>query len=282
MDANLTTKKVRAGLLAGAGALALAIATSAAHDTCCTILHQVDVLGEKIRPEANFRVVQISDFHALTRTRQINTIVSRTRQINPELVAITGDLVNTHSTDLSGVERLFAGLSVLNRPICFVWGNHDHWNAQLHPSDRLSRLMDSYGLIQLNNMSIPLDGPWGQVDVIGTDDYFTGRGDLAQAMTDTRPDAYHLVLTHAPEIRDDLAVADVDLALCGHTHAGQVRVPGLGALLSPGQPLLPRYDRGIFPVGKALMYVDSGVGTTHLPFRIWNPSRISLLEISAA
>jgi len=69
----------------------------------------------------------------------------------------------------------------------------------------------------------------------------------------------------------------VDLALVGHTHAGQVRLPFIGAVVAPGQGLFPEYDYGLFTSGSTMMIINAGLGESHLPIRFNNRPEIVLV-----
>lgn len=281
-------RKLRRLLLGTLAGLLLAGVGLVVHDTAFTRLHQVDFVSEKVSPDRGLRVLQITDFHSLARTAQVDQVIRLAERAEPDVVAITGDLVTTTDADYGQVERLFAGLARTHRNIFLVWGNHDHWNATHTGTTRLHELVVQYGIVLLNNTSLPLDGPWGSLEVIGTDDYFSSDGDLAAGLTGTRPAAFRLVLTHSPEAIPDLRGSAVDLAICGHTHGGQLRLPGIGAITVPGQGWWPQYDKGWFhlddPAGgpSVPLHIDSGVGTTGPPIRVFNQSQLTLYQVTAS
>lgn len=258
-------------LLAGAGLVV--------HDTWFTKVAQMSVQSTKITAGRPLRVLQITDFHSLPRDWQVDSIIEQAAAAEPDVVAITGDLVTTQDRSYAQVERLFRGLAKTHRNIFVVWGNHDHWNAEAAGANRLAELFSQYGILLLNNSAVPLDGPWGALDVVGTDDYYSAPGDLTTALQGTRADAFRLVLTHSPDIRRDLGGRGVDLAICGHTHGGQIRLPGLAPYM-PGQ-WFPQFVKGRYLIDDVPLYIDSGVGTTSIPVRTFNQSQITLYTISA-
>ncbi len=114
--------------------------------------------------------------------------------------------------------------------------------------------------------------------MIGTVDYYIGQGDLDAALAGTRPEAFRLVLTHSPDAAPALRGSAVDLAVCGHTHGGQIRFPIIGALYIPGE-WFPDYDKGWYDLAGVPLYVDSGVGTTGPRVRFLNQSQVTLFEV---
>lgn len=75
-------------------------------------------------------------------------------------------------------------------------------------------------------------------------------------------------------------ISDFDFIFSGHTHGGQVRLPLIGALISPGEGFFPNYDSGEFPYKNGIIYVDSGSGNTFLPLRFLNPIGFSNITIA--
>lgn len=242
-----------------------------------TKVAELELTSSKItgRP---LRVLQITDLHDLEFTSQRDDLIGLARDQEPDLIALTGDFVNTYTKDLSRLDAWFTQLAALDIPMYAVPGNHDHWQGNL---PGVLAMLTRHGVTVLDDRHTTLDGEWGKLDVIGTDDYYTRNGNLAEAIRGTRPEAYQLVLTHAPEIHTVLGSSTADLAICGHTHGGQIRIPGVGAIVAPGQPYFPEWDKGLYDVGKAKLYIDSGVGQT-VPVRLLDQSQISLITVAPA
>ncbi|SHI65771.1 hypothetical protein SAMN02745244_00777 [Tessaracoccus bendigoensis DSM 12906] len=224
------------------------------------------------------RVLQITDFHNLPRAGQVDSIVDLARGAEPDLIALTGDLINTHNETLDPVRQLLDGLARIDAPRFYVDGNHDHWSSD---QQALHALLDEYGVTVLVNESLIFDGDFGRVQLVGVDDYFSGHGDLARAVSGLPQEAFRLALTHSPDLLPVLDDAGVDYALCGHTHGGQVRLPLLGALYQPGGDWFPKISKGPYTEGGSTLYVDSGVGVTGPPFRLFNQSQVTLHRIGS-
>lgn len=228
-----------------------------------------------------FRVLQISDFHGVPRPHQVDAIVAMSAATQPDLVALTGDLINVGTRDdrdLVAVEGLLAGLRDIGVPVFAVDGNHEH--ASPMRSD-LHALYEDYGAQLLDDEHLVYVGPWGRVVVAAADDYYTGNGDVAAAVAGAPENAFRLLLTHAPDVRDDLAANGIDYAIVGHTHGGQISLPVVGAVIT-GDGLFPEYDKGRFEIGTSTMFIDSGVGVAFPRYRFLNQSQIVLHRISSA
>lgn len=235
--------------------LVAAIAGTIVHD-----LHRLKVTELRfVDPKLNGRPItflQISDFHngRGPGAQQVLATVEKTR---PHYIVLTGDLVNTSDDDLSPLTTLLSGLAGHEIPIFAVWGNHEHWGGRI---PGLTTLLESHGVTILDDEAVVLTQHGQQINLVGTDDYSTGNGDLAKAMAGVDTSLFTVVISHSPEIAPHLAGHDVDLALVGHTHGGQVRLPLLGCLRAPNQGWWPTYCSGLYDVGDAHLWVDSGVG----------------------
>ena len=228
---------------------------------------------------AELRVVQVTDFHNVPRPAQVDQVVELVRGAEPDLIALTGDLVNTSNDALDPVERLVAGLATIGAPVFYVDGNHDHWSRD---QQDLHGLLREHGVTILVNESLPFEGAFGRIQLVGVDDYFSGHGDLAAAVAGLPDDGFRLVLTHSPGILPELDRHDVDYAMCGHTHGGQIRLPLIGALYQPGGDWFPKVSKGVYVDGAATLFVDSGVGVTGPPLRFLNQSQVTLHRITPA
>ncbi|NHB83792.1 hypothetical protein G7085_01315 [Tessaracoccus sp. HDW20] len=103
-----------------------------------------------------------------------------------------------------------------------------------------------------------MTGAFGDLTLIGVDDYYTGNGDLAAAVDGAPEEGFRLVVTHSPEILPSLDRHGIDYAMCGHTHGGQIRLPLVGAIYQPGGQWFPRVSKGAYTDGDATLYIDSG------------------------
>ena len=111
------------------------------------------------------------------------------------------------------------------------------------------------------------------LNLIGLDDFLLGNGDLTQVAALTREDCYNLLLCHEPDVLAALTEENIDLALSGHTHGGQVCIPVYGPLVLP--PLGEKYVSGRYTLSNgAALYVTQGVGTTKVPLRLLTPPEL--------
>ena len=146
-------------------------------------------------------------------------------------------------------------------------------------TDELIRLLSIYGVTLLENRAVPLPGHPG-IWIAGVDDLVEGSPDLAGAMADIPEDAGVILLTHNPDLAYEPAAQRADLVFAGHTHGGQVVLPGLGAIHTQGTRLPRQHAAGYFNdlPGGGQMIVSRGMGES-TPFRLGAPPEIVWVEI---
>jgi hypothetical protein len=219
------------------------------------------------------RVAQLSDLHVGPRTprERIRAAIELVNQHCPDLVVLTGDYL---SNQRRGVGLMREQLGGLEAPTYAVLGNHDHWVDARGARAALEGL--GYAVLRNQHSTLQLRG--APFTVVGIGDLLTGNARPADALHGA-PAASSLVLAHGPKTANLLRRADRPmLCLSGHTHGGQINVPGLTpALLRTlaGEP----YAQGLFHVGRVLLYVNRGVGNSAFRLRVNAPPEVSLFTL---
>jgi uncharacterized protein len=203
---------------------------------------------------ARFRIVQVTDLHCDWRVRNEEKMVRIVNDLKPDIVVATGDLLN----DLDGLPHLRDSLKRLEAPLgkFAVAGNQDgHWPASLD-------LLEGTGFRWLDQeTAVVTSGP----DSLG----ILGRSCLPWNATITPipplpSDRFNVFLFHTPDLIEDVSGPGVDLYLCGHTHGGQVCLPGYGALITFSK-FAKKYESGLYHVGPTTLYVNRGLGLEPRP-----------------
>ncbi len=204
-------------------------------------------------------IVQVSDLHIggwMTPDRMLD-LVPQINALQPDILALTGDFVlGTRIANAAAVGPVLSQL-VAREGIFAVLGNHDYWLAQ--PTAMRKALADAGNVHLLRNAHIPLDRNGDTLYIAGLDDAWNRRQDIAKAL-DGIPDGSAVVLlAHEPDTADvNSKHKQIGLQLSGHTHGGQVRLPGVGALKLPY--LGKKYDMGLYHINGMALYVTRGVG----------------------
>jgi len=203
--------------------------------------------------------VQISDLHVRTIADVHLHMADMVRQLRPDLVMVTGDLVDQSSAVGDVVELLKSF-----QPPRGVWVVPGNWDHTADAVDPLKSAFESTGITLLDNGSAQLDeGLW----MVGVDDPASWLDHVPEAIRDVPAGAARIMLAHSPDIADKIQDVPLDLILVGHTHGGQINLPVLsGAWLHHG--LSSKYTHGMYQLQDARMYVNRGIGTTTLPVRI--------------
>lgn len=249
---------------------AAAVAAEVCREVHTTRLVTETTVTDKLTGE--LRIMQLSDIHVRDDPAQLASIVTRVREAEPHLIVIAGDTLNTRNETLDPLHELFSRLSELGVPMYAVLGNHDHWSEDL---PQLIELYARHGIKLIDNEHEVIAGEFGSFTLVGAGDAYTDHAHLDRALKGA-PEGFRFLLTHSPEILPQLEKAEIDYAVCGHTHGGQVAVPFIGALYVPGQGILPKYSRGRYQVGRATLYVDSGIGVSGMDLRFLVQSQIVL------
>ena len=234
-----------------------------------------------------YRIAHVSDLHNTEIGRDNEKLLAMLRDADPDMIAITGDLIDSRSTNAE-IALNFIREAVKIAPCYYVTGNHE---ARISEYDELKEAMKAAGVtvledaqteISLTGESITLIGvndPSHQTDYLFSDAECVMNAKLEELHADS--DGYTILLSHRPELFDTYADHGMDLVLSGHAHGGQFRLPFIGGLVAPNQGLFPEYDAGIYTDGNTNMLVSRGVGNSILPFRINNRPEVILIELQA-
>jgi predicted MPP superfamily phosphohydrolase len=228
------------------------------------------------------RIAVASDLHAgspQVRPPELRRVAAAVRAAKPELVLFLGDFVDDEVAlgDAVPPEEAAAALEPIEAPLGVfgLLGNHD-WRFD---GRRVERAMEGAGIEILENESRRLErgGRAFWLAIVG--DEATRRADVERAL-DGVPDAAPVITaTHSPDVFPEIP-ARVALTLAGHTHAGQVNLPGLRARWTPSR-FGERYARQVVREGRKLLFVHPGIGTSKLPVRLGAPPEVSVLTLRA-
>jgi uncharacterized protein len=246
-------------------------------DVGFTKLEKVTVNTNKLAEGKSIKLLQISDVHNKKSMNSNQQLLQLVQRAQPDIVVITGDLIDDNTKTLGNVYSLVEGISAINSRIYFVTGNHE-WRGGL--AGELIKGLETRGVVVLDNRNEIVNIKDSSLNLCGIADWTSGDMDLDKALQGIDNKSYTVMLAHDPQIIYDYDDFIPDLTLSGHTHGGQVRLPFVGAVVAPGQKLFPELDKGIYKVKEnKLLYIDSGVGTSALPIRLLNRSQITLITI---
>jgi uncharacterized protein len=220
------------------------------------------------------RVAFLCDFHygVYVRRASIAAWVDATRSQDPDLVLIGGDLVD--GLVAADIEPLTGELARLQAPlgVYATWGNHDY--IRFDDLTPFGEALEASGVTVLRNRGVRVRH---DLFIAGIDDWGEGMPDVAAALRE-RPDAAAcLLVSHDPRALSEIP-PEVELTLCGHTHGGQVHVPGVGAIVKASR-YAQRFARG-WTRRSGLGYVSRGLGVGVVPFRLNCPPELTILDLT--
>lgn len=223
------------------------------------------------------RIAQVSDLHNASFGNGNARLLKLLGQTEPDLIVITGDLVDSRNTDME-VALDFAEQAREIAPCYYVSGNHEsrisHW-PQLRQG-----LIDA-GVTVLEDSAVKLERDGEVLTLAGVRDPAFG-GDFAGALEYlSAGEGYTILLSHRPELFNWYAAWDIDLIFSGHAHGGQFRIPFFGGIVAPNQGLFPEYDSGLYESGGTAMLVSRGLGNSIIPLRLNNRPEILVAVLTS-
>ena len=219
------------------------------------------------------KIAHLSDLHTYGIGKREQLMLTLLQEEQPDLIVLTGDLIS----DAAGYAGLREVLKRMRAPlgIWIVRGNHENW----YPVDKLQGFGDfksyyeSAGANYLyNNNQQVRDDLW----IVGLDDEMSGRPDLAKALVGVSDNVFKIAIFHSPAYFDALK-GKCDLALAGHSHGGQIRIPFLRPVLLPAG--CNGYYEGWYERDGARMYVSRGIGTSILNARFNCRPEIAIITL---
>lgn len=233
-----------------------------------------------------FRIAHISDLHNDTLGKDNAKVLSILKSAKPDMIAITGDMIDSRHTDIK-VATALARKMVKIAPCYYVCGNHE---ARMPDNyEVLMKKLTSIGVTAMKNEKVALARNNNKITIIGAEDPYVIRKDTREENADimdnaltklhVNSDSFTLLLSHKPELLSTYAKHNIDLALTGHAHGGQIRLPFVGGLFAPNQGFLPKLCSGIHKEENTTMVISRGVGNSQFPIRFLNPPEIPIITL---
>lgn len=224
---------------------------------------------------AGYRIVQISDLHNATFGKGNEKLVSMIDELNPDVIVLTGDIVDSNHTDIRCALE-FASVVANICPIYYVTGNHEYWLDEEDYNELMSGLRQS-GVNILSNEISTISYNGVSYNLVGLDDKSL-LGDVLLDTLDTHGDEFNVVLAHEPQYLYKYVAAGSDLVITGHAHGGQFRLPFIGAVYAPDQGFLPDMTEGVHTQGNTTMIISRGLGNSVIPVRLFNDPEIVCID----
>jgi predicted MPP superfamily phosphohydrolase len=282
-EALASDRRLFLARFAAAGATSLVVATSAIALRAARRRPPVRPLTIQLPrlplEQHGFSIVQLTDMHVgpLIGREFVQDVVDRTNALTPDLIAITGDLVDGRVADLG---QLIAPLAELRAKhgVFFVTGNHEYFSGAQEWVNELTRI----GIRVLQNERVSIGNASASFDLAGVDDptavHYGGlapRAAVERALAGRDHGRELVLLAHQPRSALDAESFGVGLQLSGHTHGGQLWPFGMLIMLQ--QP----FTAGLYRHQGSQVYVSCGTGFWGPPMRLGAPSEITHIRLEA-
>lgn len=225
-----------------------------------------------------FVIAQVSDLHNDEFGERNEYLLEKLRALEPDLVAITGDMIDSRSTDID-VSLDFARAALEIAPVYYVPGNHEN---RLAVYAEFRKSLRDMGVVVLEDEAAAIERGGDAINIIGLNDpnirarkrqpsYAAEEyKSVMRALSERHKGGFNIMLAHRPEYFEDYAENDFALVLSGHAHGGQFRIPGRGGLYAPSQGVLPRYTEGAHTKNGTTLIISRGLGSSVFPTRLFN------------
>ncbi len=248
-------------------------------------------IGSPRVPEAfdGFRIVQVSDLQSEYFGLSQSSLLRAVRNGDPDIIVITGDLIDRNHTDYMAAYQAVSGL-VRIAPVYYVNGNHEYVlpdrkllpffgkmrdlgvHMMLDEGEEIRRGDSHINIAGLSENSVFAAKEAGQE--LGVTFEYTELIQRMKEVLEKTDGEYSILLTHEPQYLEQYARLEPDLIFCGHAHGGQFRLPGGQGLFAPGQGPLPKLTSGVHQMGRTQMVISRGLGNSIFPWRLNNRPEI--------
>lgn len=247
---------------------------------------KLDFESQKLPLEFDgFVICHISDFHNTKFGDNQNVILKKIKQNNPNIIVITGDLIDRRKFNLELAMEFINGAMEIS-PVYYVSGNHE---ARSNKYQTIKNELVNAGVTVLDNEMVSVIKQDSSIDIYGlsdpdffTSDYIneTNISQLKEKLEEWSSNKnFKILLSHRPELFDLYSENNMDLIFSGHAHGGQFRLPFIGGLVAPNQGIFPKYTSGFYTNKNSTMFVSRGIGNSIIPLRIFNRPEIAIITL---
>lgn len=249
-----------------------------------------NIKSSKIPDEFNnFKIVQLSDIHSKMFGENNSTLINKIKEINPNIIVMTGDIIDDSTKDVVEYVRKFEELFKLY-PTYYSIGNHErklgYKKYKLYIDELKKRKVNVIinGSIDynINNSKIVINvlkfRENMQPKILTEERKMRYINYMKKKLNNINSNNYNILLAHDPENFEMYEKLNIDLIFSGHVHGGLIRL-GKICLLSPRRKLFPKYGYGKHIINNTTLIVNSGMGNATIPIRMFNRPEIVLVTL---
>lgn len=231
----------------------------------------------------NLRVIELSDLHLHEYGENNDKLVEKISDLKPDIIAMAGDMtiedVPDHSIVITLIERL-----VKIAPVYYSPGNHEYTDILYNKSSTLIKDIEKAGAVYVDGKIVEVEAGGNKFLIGGVcknaDDVLKYKSSSEMLEKFSKEETFKILLSHYPEIFiSKMEAYPVDLALSGHAHGGQIRLPGTDGIYAPDQGFLPKYTSGMRTMSGSTVVISRGLGGSNW-LRINNRPELVIIDIN--
>lgn len=257
-------------------------------------LNWISVSNESVRLEDlpkefdGFKIVQLSDLHNKEFGEENKRLVNKINKIKPDIIVITGDMLNNSHDIANNGEILINLITNLNDnyPIYYATGEHEEG---LYYEDRnkyqkegtkeaYERKLSILGVTVLNDEQTTITRQDSKINLYGLKEHLSGDIQIEERLGKPNEAEVNILLSHRPFYFSEYADWGADIVFSGDTHGGMMHLPFIGGIFST-EGLFPEYDGGLFHKENSVMVLSRGLGNNPIPLRINNRPEIMTITL---
>lgn len=258
----------------------------------------------------NYKIVQLTDVHSIKSKEQIKQITDKIKKQNPDVIVITGDLIDSSNyvkqdiackqKKISTVEELTIKFAKELTEICkvyYIYGNHEMVLLDNPENNEFKLSIENLGIKILNNEIDYLYKGNSKIKLIGLEDpsclykdeiyskvegstLDKSRAILKELYIQDNSKDFTILLAHRPECFSVYESYNIDLILSGHTHGGMLRLPFIRGIYAHPHGFFPEYSYGLYTRRNSTMIVGAGIGYSgNIHFRVYNLPEIEVINL---
>jgi predicted MPP superfamily phosphohydrolase len=223
-----------------------------------------------------FRIAQLSDIHCRWFGDGQSELLSAVRAGKPDIIVLTGDILDAYILDYDSVAALFDGLTKI-APCYAVSGNHER-NTKGNLKN-MEELYARYGVSFLKDSGTTVSRGGSEIYIYGLDD----RSRIVKSIPKAAEDTFGILLFHRSDLFDSVSYFGYGLVFSGHTHGGLIRLPFVGGIISPDATIdfHQKYTGGLYTAGTTTLIANRGMADSHNVPRVFNRPEVVFATLRA-
>lgn len=242
-----------------------------------------EIKSNKIPKEFNkFKIVHLSDFHSYGFGKDNLKIIKKIDDEIPDIIVMTGDMVNKYDRNFAKFLNLAEALSNKYK-IYYIVGNHEV-RLRKKDLDFVLKSLRKFGIKILTDKKVTIVRRKEHINIYGIHiplSYYkiinkptNVEEVISKKLSKCKDDEYNILLAHNPLYFETYSKQNVDLILSGHVHGGMIRLPFVGAVLSPERKFFPKYSSGVYELDNKKLLVSRGLGHSRNGIRLFNKREV--------